>query len=186
MYVLYVYLFLKNAKLQPSTSKTVPSLFVFHIFCILWPQTQRLLYVHMGVMMPWLFTTVGGGVTGVGGVGGVWKCQHGTYACGYVSIFFFFCQFCILKLDNCTVLMTSSNMLSINVTKSNLDIKCVHEWYTPSMLFHCLCVWTRVFFACVCLKNIARWFNSWRLFLTAVNVKEARLNLFWLPTRCIL
>lgn len=130
----------------------------------------------------------GGGGGGVTGVGGVCVKVPTWHLCLWLCVYFF-CQFCIIKLDNCTVLMTSSNMLSINVTKSNLDIKCVHEWYTPSMLFHCLCVWTRVFFvcfACVCLKNIARWFNSWRLFLTAVNVKEARLYLFWLPTRCIL
>lgn len=132
VYCMYMYIcFWKNAKLQPSTSKTVLSLSVslsFSCFCILWPQT---LYFHMGVMMLRLFTTV----VGVGLSGG-WRA---------LKFFrFFLCQFCIIKLDNCTVLMTSSNILSISVTKSNLDINCVHVWYTP-MLFHCLCVWTSGF-----------------------------------------
>lgn len=62
-----------------------------------------------------------------------------------MCLFFFFllCRFCIIKLDNCTVLMTSSNILSISVTKSNLDIQCVHEWHT-SMLFCCMRAWTSV------------------------------------------
>lgn len=99
---------------------------------------------------------------------------------------------CIIKLDNCTVLMTSSNLLSIiNVTKSNLDIKHVHELYTP-FLCHCLCVCEQALFClclfCICgnvcvhLQNITGWFDSRRLiFLTAVNVKETRLWLVLAP-----
>lgn len=156
MYVLYVYvyLFLKNAKLQPSACETVPSLSVslsLSHLCILWPQTQHVLYVHMGVMMPWL---VGGGGYSVVGCVKVPTWNLCLWSC-FLFVFVFFGQFCLIKLDNCTVLMTSSNMLSINVTKSNLDIKCVHEWYTP-LLFHCVCVWMRVclfyfcLFVCMC------------------------------------
>lgn len=74
-----------------------------------------------------------------------YQAGDGLYTCAfsYVSFFFLLCRFCIIKLDNCTVLMTSSNILSISVTKSNLDIQCVHEWHT-SMLFCCMRAWTSV------------------------------------------
>lgn len=148
MYVLYVYvyLFLENAKLQPSTSKIALSLSLFlfvsfmflHLLtsnmstiCFLWDKWCRDFSVIKGV---W-----GSGLAG----GRVCKDSITT---PMHEVFFFFLPILIIKLDNCTVLMTSSNMLSIiNVTKSNLDIKCVHQWHT-AMLFHCLFVWTCFFF----------------------------------------
>ena len=35
----------------------------------------------------------------------------------------FRCQLCIIRLDNCTVLMTSSDVASVRVTNSNLEMK---------------------------------------------------------------
>lgn len=101
------------------------------------------------------------------GLAGGRECEDSITTPMHEVFFSFFLPIlCVIKLDNCTVLMTSSNMLSIiNVTKSNLDIKCVRQWYT-AMLFHCLYVWTCFFVclfvldgvgACVCLQNIDWW-----------------------------
>lgn len=94
MYVLYVYVylfFLKNAKLQPSTSKIVlsQSLFLFVSFMFLHPLTSNTTSAirsydaetihHSEVKGEGRFTRAG-----------VSKCQHGTYACGgFVSYIFF-------------------------------------------------------------------------------------------------
>lgn len=135
-----------------------------------------------------------------GGVGlGSWKVGYvkvpKQHLCMWRLCFVLFLPILrIIKLDNCTVLMTSSNMLSIiNVTKSNLDIKRVHEWYT-AMLFHCLCVNvvcvvcflfppSCMLLACVCVLRTKPGPSVLKgSFLTAVDIKETKLYLFCFPT----
>lgn len=109
-----------NATQQPWTSRILSPSVSPTFFCILWPQTQRVRYIHMGVS---------DARTAAGGSGGGW-------VCGYVSLFFF-CQH-NQTWFNCTVLVTSSNMLSINVTvTSTLNVSMNDAHAFPSTV----CVW---------------------------------------------
>lgn len=90
----------------------------------------------------------------------------------------------IIKLDNCTVLMTSSNMLSIiNVTKvtSTLNMSMNDTQLCFSTVYVCERVFCCCFFSmCVSTKHspaAVQFTNA--IFLTAVNVKETRIDLFF-------